>query len=187
MKKVLLTLASIVMLASCGQKTADPVKEAITAEIGKTMGVEAPKVTFATLEKIDSTTYGQELERRIDVFETKCKVMEKYVVKYTSEGKVNNAQLKREEWIKATQNLNALKAHAETLTDILDKVAYYDYAFSAKASGGDKKMEFKEAYATITPDNQVLGLCANKKDIHKGMGKVIPGYLDIFKGEAEEE
>ena len=51
MKKVLLTLASIVMLASCGQKAADPVKEAITAEIGKTMGVEAPKVTFATLEK----------------------------------------------------------------------------------------------------------------------------------------
>lgn len=187
MKKITVALASIAMFISCSDKTADPVKEALIAEIGKTMKVEAPDVYFSNIARIDSTTFAEELDRRKVVLETKCKVLEKQALKYSAEGKLNASRNKVEE-LSATRNrLKDLEKLAQSLADIADKTAYYDYTFSATAKGDGRKMEFKEAYATVTPDFQVLGICSQKKDIHKGMGKVIPGYLEMLKGDSDEE
>lgn len=185
MKKSIFILASLLMVAACGTKTADPVHEAIKAEISGNMPQKFTDVKIYTVEKIDSTTFRQELDRRKTLFETRRAADEKLILKYNSEGKQKNAALKTESYKKDVFILRDLDSLEVSLADILDDVAYYDYVFSAQASGPDGKMEFRDSYAAITPDMQVIGLTAQKKDLHKGLGKVIPGYLEIVKGEEE--
>lgn len=185
MKKHLLVIASVLMAAACGTRTPDPVHEAIKAEISGNMPQKFTDVKIYTVEKIDSTTFRQELDRRKTLFETRRAADEKLILKYNSEGKQKNAALKTESYKKDVFILRDLDSLEVSLADILDDVAYYDYVFSAQASGPDGKMEFRDSYAAITPDMQVIGLTAQKKDLHKGLGKVIPGYLEIVKGEEE--
>ena len=68
------------------------------------------------------------------------------------------------------------------------KTAYYDYSYFYSGKVGEQKVPRKQAFATITPDGRVLTYAADRKDIHKATGLVIPGYkelLDSFK-ETEE-
>ena len=186
MKRALLFTAALVLLASCSGKPADPVEEAITSEIITNMSEGFTDVKIYKVEKIDSTTFGQELERRRHLFETKREVDEKYMNKYIAAGKPKNAAAKEESMKKDQVIIQCLDSLAITLSDILDEVAYYDYKFSAQAKGQNSSMEFRDSYAAITPDYEVIGMTAKEKDLHKGLGKVIPGYLEILKGEPEE-
>lgn len=186
MKRSLLFAAVLVLLSSCGTKPADPVEEAITSEIINNMSEGFTSVKIFKVEKIDSTTFGQELERRRHLFETKKEVDGKYMNKYIAAGKPKNAAAKEESMKKDIIIIQCLDSLAVSLEDILDDVAYYDYKFSAQAKSESSSMEFRDSYAAITPDFEVIGMTAKEKDLHKGLGKVIPGYLEILKGESEE-
>lgn len=186
MKKSLFLLAAVLLTAGCGTGTPDPVHEAIKAEISGNMPQKFTDVRIYTVEKIDSSTFRQELDRRKALFVTRRASDEKFILKYNSEGKVKNAARKLESFKKDLQILRDLDSLEVSIADILDDIAYYDYVFSAQASGPDGKMEFRDSYAAITPDMQVIGMTAQKKDLHKGLGKVIPGYLKIVKGEEDE-
>ena len=189
MKRILLfaVLATAAILSSCTPKAADPVEQAIVSEI-LSMPQGFSKVTFLNCEMIDSTTFAQELDRRVKLFETKRDADGKLLLKYTQEGKPRNAALKNESYRRDLEILRSLDSLRAASAGILDEIAYYDYRFSADADGEESgKMQFRDAYAAVTPDFEVIGLTAQKKDLHKGLGKVIPGYLELLRGESEEE
>lgn len=174
-------VAAAVLLASCGDKAPGPVEAALNAAIAENLGQELKSVSYASLEKIDSTTFGQELEKRRAVLEQKVKSEEELYVKYKTQGKSTNASIKLEAVTKAKASLARLDSLAGTLTDRLNEVAYYDYTFTAAVKGAEKDVTFKDAWALITPDLEVLGMATSQKSVHKGSGKVIPGYVEMLK------
>lgn len=169
------------LLASCGGKAPSPVETALNAAIAENLGQELKSVSYASLDKIDSTTFGQELEKRRAVLEQKVKSEEELYVKYKTQGKSTNAGIKLEAVNKAKASLVRLDSLALTLSDKMDEVAYFDYTFTAAVKGVEKDVTFKDAWALITPDLKVLGLATSQKSVHKGSGKVIPGYVEMLK------
>ena len=48
-------------------------------------------------------------------------------------------------------------------------------------------MQFREAYISITPDGKVISMAAERRDLHKAAGRVIPGYAELLKGAGEDD
>ena len=172
-------------LCSCAGKTLSPVQEAIVNEIKEKVSGEVSDFRFYTIGKVDSTTFRQEFEHRQKAFEARRDSDEKFLLKYTQEGKRKNAAIKQASYIKTVGILKGLDSLKRASSDILDDVAYYDYVFSGKATGAGMSIEFNETYVSITPDNVVMSMTADKKDLHKSLGRVIPGYLELMEGEEE--
>ena len=86
MKKFMLFAALLPLLASCGGKAPDPVHEAIKGEIMGNMSQEFSDVTINRVEKIDSTTFRQELDRRKKAFTLKRDADSEFLLKYMNEG-----------------------------------------------------------------------------------------------------
>ena len=187
MKKFMLFAALLPLLASCGGKAPDPVHEAIKGEIMGNMSQEFSDVTINRVEKIDSTTFRQELDRRKKAFTLKRDADSEFLLKYMNEGKKRNAALKSDAYRKDLVILQGLDSLEAAHAAILDDVAYYDYRFSAEAKGQDLKMQFRDAYISITPDGRVISMTAERRDLHKGAGRVIPGYLDLVQGSDEDD
>jgi len=187
MHKLIFFAASLLLLASCGGKTVDPVHEAIKGEILGNMDQQFSDVSINRVEKIDSTTFRTELDRRKKTFATKRDADSDFLIKYMSEGKRRNAELKSESYRKDLIILQGLDSLEVALADILDDIAYYDYRFSAEAKGQDVTMQFRDAYISITPDGRVISMTAERRDLHKGAGRVIPGYLELLKGAGEDD
>lgn len=182
----ILAAAAALLLVSCAPKTPDPVEQAICTEISA-MPQGFTKVSVTSYERVDSTTFAQEFERRVKLFEAKRDADSKFLLKYLQEGKNRNAAIKNESYVRDLMILKGLDSLRAVCADIMDQVAYYDYVFDADASGEEGKMYFRQANAAITPDYQVIGMTSQQKDLHKGLGKVIPGYLELVKGAEDEE
>lgn len=185
MKKTIILAAAALVLVSCGQKQTDPVREAVKQYIIDNMS-EYTDVKFNTFEKVDSTTFRQEFEHRKKAFEARRASDEKFIVKYMNEGKQKNATLKTESYRNTLRIIQALDSLEQASAGIIDDIAYYDYKFSASAKGPQGGMDFNDAYASITPDMKVMTMTSNPKDLHKSLGRVIPGYMDVVQGEDEE-
>lgn len=186
MKRTVLISAALVLLVSCGQKTTDPVEEAIVKEITENLQEGFTTVKIYNYELVDSTTFRQEFEHRKKAFEARRQSDEKFLLQYSREGKRQNAAIKQKSYIKTLSIIDGLDSLEMASSAILDDVAYYDYMFNGMAKGPDSSMEFTDTYVTITPDGRVMSMTSNKKDLHKSLGRVIPGYMDIVQGESEE-
>ena len=187
MKKSILVSALLPLLLSCGGGTYDPVHEAIKGEIMGNMSQEFTDVTINNVEKVDSTTFRQELDRRKKAFILKRDADSELLLKYMAEGKRRNATIKSDSYRQDLAILQGLDSLETANAAILDDIAYYDYRFSAEAKGQGLKMQFRDAYISITPDGRVIGMTAERRDLHKGAGRVIPGYLDLVKGSDEDD
>ena len=185
MKKSII-LAAALVLVSCGQKQSDPVQDAIELYIFENMPEMYTQVTFNTLEKVDSTTFREEFEHRKKAFEARLESDEKFILKYTLEKKQKNVALKTLSYKKTLRIIQALDSLEKASAGIMDDVAYYDYKFSATAKGQNARMDFEDTYATVTPDLRVMSMTTDIRDLHKSLGRAIPGYLDIVKGDEEE-
>ena len=187
MHKLLFIAASLLLLASCGGKTSDPVHEAIKGEIMGNMDQQFSDVSIIKVEMIDSTTYRTELDRRKNAFALKRDADSNLLIKYMTEGKRKNAEIKTESYRKDLVILQGLDSLEVALADILDDVAYYDYRFSADAKGQGMNMQFRNAYISITPDGRVISMTSERSDLHKSAGRVIPGYLELLKGSGADD
>jgi len=187
MKKILLLAGLILLAAACTPKQPDPVAEAIAEAMTK--DIDQPcKITVSNLQKLDSTTFATEFQRRISIYEIRLDQNQARFEKYVREGKRNNATKMFQEMQRDTKIYNELNLLKELMGDDTLKTAYYDYSYVYRGKVGDQKIPSKQAYATVTPDGRVLTFAADRKDIHKATGLAIPGYrelLDSFK-DAEE-
>lgn len=188
MKKILLLIGLCGMIAACTSTPKDPVYQMVQDYVAKQAG-EPVKVKINKLAKVDSTTYGTEIERRMHVYEVRIKENTKFYEKYSSENKPKNASLKyqaiqqdRERilWLRDTRDRMAA-------SDSLDVVAYYDYCFSGKGTGETTVMDYDNVWFSMTIDGEILSMSNDQKDIHKRGGSVIPGYADMLLNSGEED
>ena len=188
MKKVCLFVLTVLAFGACTQKPADPVADAIVAEMMK--DIDQPyKITVDHLQKLDSTTYATEFQRRIGIYDLRLDQNTARMEKYIREGKPKNATKVFQDLQRDTKIYNELNAMKEMMGDDTLKTAYYDYSFTYSGKVGDQRIQPKQAYATVTPDGRVLTYAGDRKDIHKASGLAIPGYkelLDSFKENDEE-
>ena len=187
MKKASICFVSLLLLFSCGGKTSDPIRDAIKGEIMDNMFQEFTDVNITNVEKIDSTTFRTELDRRRKAFTIKRDADSEFLLKYMQEGKKKNASIKSESYLNDLRILQGLDSLGAALATSLDDIAYYDYRFSATAKGKDVTMQFRDAYIAITPDGRVISMTAERRDLHKSAGRVIPGYYELVKGADEED
>lgn len=183
MKKILFATAFIACLASCSQP--DPVQDAVAARVAEIVGGVA-KVNINTFELIDSVTFGQQLDMADKLYEVRHKQNEKLYFKYMSQSLFNEALEKRASLVKDEYVIAGLRAIRERMSDSLDVVAYYDYKFSGNAKNGEGETVFPEAYASVTPDIKVISLEPERSRLHNGLGKVIPGYLELLEADKNE-
>lgn len=179
-------VAALTVVTSCNQKTPDPVAAAIEAAAMQDAGTD---YTFRiySLEKIDSTTFRTEFQHRKDVFSLKQQTEEKLYWKYYGEGKPKTAESHRQAMEKAKVNLELMDYLEKEMAGRLDDVAYYDYVFSGYSQTEEGRMTYDNVYVTVTPDFEVLTMTSNQRDLHKGTGRVIPGYIEGVSAELLDE
>lgn len=187
MKKVFLIALAALAVCACTSKQADPIADAIVAEMMK--DIDQPyKITVNHLQKLDSTTYATEFKRRISIYEIRLDQNTARMEKYIRENKPTNATKVFQALQRDTKIYNELNVLKEMMGADTLKTAYYDYSYTYGGKVGDQRIPVKTAYATVTPDGRVLTFAGDRKDLHKATGLAIPGYkelLDSFK-EAEE-
>ena len=187
MRRILLIAGVLLLACSCSRKEADPIADAIVAEMMK--DIDQPyKLEVDQLKLLDSTTFATEFQRRISIYEIRLDQNQARFEKYVREGKRNNATKMFQEMQRDTKIFNELNVMKELMGDDTLKTAYYDYSYVYKGKVGDQKIPAQQAYATVTPDGRVLTFAGDRKDLHKATGLAIPGYrelLDSFKN-AEE-
>ncbi len=186
MKKYLSICFSALCVVCCSPAEPTLEQKALNDKFAETIPT-ITKVNYSRFEKIDSTTLGTEIDNRIALFETKNEVNKRHYEKYVREKKMTNANLKSDEIYKGLaviEFLDSLKADLgpEHLSDI----AYYDYKFTATVRYQGGYQELTDYYACITPDGKVLGYTNEIKNLHKGCGSSIPGYVQALKDEPEE-
>ena len=179
-------VTALVVVTSCNNKAPDPVAAAI--EASAMQGTESDYTfRFTSLAKIDSTTFRTEFEHRKDVFRLKQQTEEKLYLRYVNEHKPKTAESHRQAMEKAKANLELMDYLESEMAGRLDDVAYYDYVFSGYSQTKEARTTYDNVYVTITPDYEVLTMTSNQKDMHKGTGRVIPGYIEGVSAELLEE
>ena len=188
MKQFYLIALAALAVCACTPKQSDPIADAIVAEMMKE--IDQPyQITVEHLQKLDSTTYATEFQRRIGIHEIRLDQNTARMEKYIREKKPNNATKVFQALQRDTKIFNELNAMKEMMGADTLKTAYYDYSYTYSGKVGDQKIPAKTAYATVTPDGRVITFAGDRKDLHKATGLAIPGYkelLDSFK-ETEEE
>ncbi|MBR0222895.1 MAG: hypothetical protein IJL93_01320 [Bacteroidales bacterium] len=184
MKKIALFALAVLAVCACSQKkVADPVADAIVAEMMKDID-QAYEIRITDLQMLDSTSFATEFARRIGIYDVRLDQNTARMEKYIREGKSKNATRMFQELQRDTKIYNELNAMKEMMGADTLNTAYYDYSFTYSGKVGEQRVAPKQAFATVTPAGKVLTYSAERKDLHKATGLVIPGYkelLDSFK------
>ena len=163
----------------------DPVAEALESHLAlNAPGNEPFELTLTDLQCVDSITFATEFDRRIDVFGKRIAANTELYERYTAEGRINNASLKKQAVIKDRENVRGLQAMRDSYEadGKLDDVAWYAYRFSGRATSGKRSSEFKDCWFNITPEYEVIVVSRDRKDLDKSGGRAIPGYIDLIGG-----
>lgn len=185
MKRIVKVLILSVLCAFCVgcEKKADPLQEVLGAYIFR--GQEGSFELYR-IEKIDSTTFRTEFERRQNVFDLKLEEETNLYESYIIQGKPKNAARHLDAIQRTHEVLKGLDSLRAMIEGRMDEIAYYDYVFSGQSVIGDETTNYLSAYASITPALEVIALTAKQKDLHKSGGRAIPGYLQLLKSDEEE-
>ena len=180
----ILILSLLCILASACKEDPDPLQDTLGAYI--LQGQEG-SFRLYRIEKIDSTSFRTEFERRQNVFDLKLQEETRLYESYILQNKPKNAARHWDAMQRTHEVMKGLDSLRTTLEDRMDEIAYYDYVFSGQAVTGNRYTEYQDAYASITPSLEVITLTANRKDLHKAGGRAIPGYLQMLGKTPEEE
>lgn len=188
MKKLIIAfcvLGSMLVSACVGAPELSPEQVAVSEMIAAQAGGELTSLKFTRFEKIDSTTYAKEISNRVKTFELKFRQDSLKNQEYKQKGMLTNARVKNEAMERDRLHLSQMEQIRQNLSSRLDDIIYYDYIFSAAAKLDGSSLIVNDYYACITPDGKVLSMVQDKKNLHKGTGKAIPGYAEIFSSEEE--
>lgn len=176
--------AAAIFVLSC--TTEDPYaaqKAALVESIAAENG-ELQKVTFDTFEVVDSATFADELRMRKNMFALKGEQAKKMHSQLMKAGRFEKLAEKMHDIKFSDMVLEGLDSLEQDMGDKVNQVAYYDYCFTAHIVKADnQRIDAVNFYACITPDCKVLKYAAQKKDLHKVTGRVIPGYLKLVRSE----
>lgn len=186
---ILILAAAASLLTACfgGKAKVDPFQASIEAKVNELTGGNS-KVTITEFERVDSTTFGEELAHRRTVFTQRQNQNQKLHDEYKASGMSKNARKKKFELSQDSRVLKGLDRIEENIKDIMNDIAYYDCRFSGNAVAEDGTLtEFKDNYAAISPEGVVLSVNHTQKGLHKALGHVLPGYKDLLKRNPKEK
>lgn len=180
-------LCTAALAASCGRgkPVLSPQQQAVVEYLAKDIEGES-SFEFTSFEVTDSTTMATEIDRRIDAFNSILRQNYNLYNNYVQAGKKRNAAKKEEAILLDTQMLKMLQEYKVDNAATVDNIAYYVYRFACEGKSEDAIYRYKEAYAAITPDNKVIGVSTDLKNLLRSTGKVIPGYSELLAGSDEE-
>ena len=181
--KVLILSLLCVLSAGCKEEP-DPLQDALGAYILR--GQEGTFRLFS-IEKIDSTSFRTEFERRQNVFDLKLQEETRLYNNYVLQRKPKNAVRPWDAMQRTREVMKGLDSLRTVMEDRMDEIAYYDYVFSGRADTDTRYTEFQDAYASISPSLEVISLTLERKDLHKAGGRAIPGYLQMLGQTSEED
>ena len=181
-------LCAAAIAASCGRgkPVLSPQQQAVVEYLAKDIEGES-SFEFTSFEVTDSTTMATEIDRRIEAFNSILRQNYNLYNNYVQAGKKRNAAKKEEAILLDTEMIKFLGEYKKDHADTIDDIAYYVYRFACEGKSEGAIYRYKEAYAAITPDNRVIGVSSDLKNLLRSTGKVIPGYSDIISGDPEED
>ncbi len=181
-------LCAALFLSACGggKPVLSETQQAVVAALSEDMDGEMD-FQFESFEKIDSTTFATEVDRRIEAFTTVLLQNYRLYNNYVAAKKNKNALKKQQSIELDTEMLKLLQEYRESLGSDTLKIAYYDYRFSGQGKENGVTHIYKETYAAITPEGQVIAVSSSLKNLHTATGKVIPGYAALLAGAPDDE
>lgn len=189
MKSIAVIPIVALCLVSCARdgQQLDVFERSIETEIVRLVGADA-KVEFSVCERIDSTTFGEELEFRKRLIEARREQNLRLSEQYASQKKRTNARLRSEAAQKDAAVLSGIDSIRMRLAaaDSLDIVCHYDYHVAGVARTADGITAIPDHYACVSADGTLLTFTPEKRKLHYGVGKVIPGYIRVLKGRGDE-
>ena len=177
-------IPALLCILACGCKQeANPLQDALGAYI-----LQGQEGTFhlTKIEKIDSTTFRTEFERRQNVFDLKLSQETKLFDNYVAQRKPKNAERHRAAILRTREVIAGLDSLKATMEGRLDEIAYYDYVFTGRAETKTTITELTNTYVSLTPGLEVITMSNDRKDLHKAGGRAIPGYLQMLGNDSEE-
>ena len=160
--------ASLLSLASCGGSQPDPLTEAVKA-------------------KIAESVKGSPADVRLDHFRVKIKRENELYEKYQRNGQYNTASAKVQVIARAQKNYDGIEALEKRFEAQKDSIIAYHYKLAGRAKNAEGAVAmFDEAYVAVTPDNRVLTLVTDKRDLSKVVRHAIPGYMELLGSDKEE-
>lgn len=186
-KSFFATAVVVVLLCACNDnQVINPAQVALEKKIREQVGDDA-EINIFLFEKTDSTTFAEELADRQEAFNYKLEQDSRFLLEYSAKGLKKNAAKKTLAVRTDHRILAALDSIATVIEPYAAEVAYYDYHFSGKAVSESGVTEFKDYYSCITPSGEVMCISPSSKGLHKSMGRILPGYSDLFAGTSEDE
>ena len=181
-------LCAVALLGSCGRgkPVLSPQEQAVVEHLAKDIEGEY-SFEFSSFEVIDSTTMAAEIDKRTEAFSAILRQNYNLYNNYVQAGKKRNAAKKEEAILMDTEMIKFLGEYKKDHADTIDDIAYYVFRFACEGKSEGAIYRYKEAYAAITPDNKVIGVSTDLKNLLRSTGKVIPGYSDIISGDPEED
>lgn len=180
--KLFMMPAVVAALMSCGGSDEPAYRAAVREAVVAETGCRPGDIVFSDCEICETVTYGDELERRKEIFRYRIRVNEKMRDDYLRERKRTNARLKAESIEADYQLLQRLDSLEDAHADILEKVEYYDCRFSAKVRlDRYNTFEFRDAHAALDGSWKLFDMSSSQKDLRLGMGKLFPGYEKLLE------
>lgn len=181
--RYLVLAAAAILAASCSPKApSDPLEVSLCSAIAGKAGADA-QVSLEGFTRTDSVSFAQLLDLRRKAFELKLAQDTKFYEKYKSEHMGVNAKKHQDAMVRTKNILAGFNVLEAGLAGRMDEIAYYDCAFSGQVKSAAGTMPLDGYNAVVTPSGEVVAIQAGTKNIHSGLGKLIPGYTELIKGE----
>ena len=145
-------------------------------------GTDAGKVAvdFEVFKCIDTVTFAEEVYVRRHIQELKMEKELEFRDDYRSRGMRTNARRKDSSIAHCRAVIEGLDSIALSRIAQKDSVVYRDFYVVGTADTGSSVLRFDPIFVCIDSDGQVAASSSNRPDLHKTMGKSIPGYMDML-------
>ena len=182
------------MAVSCtsspsGAAVASPEEQAVRAWLLARVAESRPGddagktvLTFESFRCIDTVTFAEEVFTRRRIQEVKMEKELEFRADYRSRGMRTNARRKDSSIAHCRAVIEGLDSIALSRMAQKDSVLYRDFYVVGTAETGSSVLRFDPVYVCIGADGQVAASSGNRPDLHKTMGKSIPGYLEMLEG-----
>ena len=169
---------------SCSQPKSDPLKEAIVQGV-MAANPDVKSFTVSEVTKVSDVTLEDELGRRTALLETKLKAETRLAEKYANVSMRTNEKRHAEAKDRTAAILEALGSYKEEHTAQLDSIVYSIFEFKGygtKENGSSVKNV--DMVVAVTPDMKTYNIIpagGSNSNVHKGMGRAIPGYMELLE------
>lgn len=178
MKRTITILAVMMAVLACSGPHYKPEQQAAIDYIRRAVG-EDTKLVITSVSTVDSLTFAALREDCIDLFEYKKDGHDKLRGAFVTQKMRTNARRQEEKMQRCDEIIQALKALR--LGDNAGKLVCYDVCVSGYAEKKKEIISFKDFLVCVTPDGKMLSTGSEKRGLHKGFGKFLPGYTDILR------